>query len=52
MLDELTEELLDLTIIERGHASPGTVIAAWPLCCSLALSLCCSSSCSSRDEVV
>jgi hypothetical protein len=44
MLDELTEELLDLTVTEHGHAGVGDAIVAFPICCSIALSLCCSSS--------
>ena len=47
MFDKLTEELLDLTVRERGRDAVGHALAAFPLCCSLALSLCCS--CSSRD---
>jgi hypothetical protein len=48
MFDELTDELLDLTVTERGHAGVGDAIVAFPICCSLAISLCCSSS-SSRE---
>ena len=51
MFDKLTDELLDLTVTERGHAGVGDAIVAFlPLCCSLVISLCSSSS-SSKDEV-
>jgi hypothetical protein len=44
MLDQLTEELLDLTVTERGHRRAVDAIVAFPMCCSVVL--CCSSSCS------
>ena len=52
MFDALTEELLDLSVTERGRGPLADAVVAFPICCSLALSLCCSSSCSSRDELV
>lgn len=42
MLDELSEELLDLKVTERGSPAVGNAFAAIPLCCSVVL--CCSSS--------
>jgi hypothetical protein len=48
MFDALTKELLDLKVTERGHAPVANPVAAFPICCSLALSLC--SSCSSCQE--
>ncbi|HLX19577.1 MAG TPA: hypothetical protein VKR23_05445 [Gaiellaceae bacterium] len=47
MFDELSEELLDLRVTERGSPVVGNAYAAFPLCCSIVL--CCSSSSSGRD---
>jgi hypothetical protein len=44
MFDKLEDELLDLAVTERGHTAPGHALAAFPLCCSLVLTLCSSSS--------
>ncbi len=44
MFDELSEDLLDLALTERGHVSDGHALAAIPLCCSLVIVLSCSSS--------
>ena len=48
MFDKLTEALLDLTVRERGRDGRGLALVAFPTCCSIAISLCSSSSCSSR----
>ncbi len=48
MFDTLTDELLDLKVTERGQAAVGNALAAFPICCSLAISLCCTSS--SKNE--
>lgn len=47
MFDQLTEDLLDLRITETGRSRTNG-LAAFPLCCSLVISLCSSSS--SREE--
>ena len=46
MVDELTDELLDLRVTERGSTAVGNAFAAFPICCSLVL--CCS--CSQREN--
>ena len=52
MFDAFEEELLDLTVTERGHAAQGHVLAGFPLCCSLVLCVTLSSSSSSsRPEL-
>ena len=51
MFDKLTEELLDLTVTERGRGV-GNALPALPLCCSLALCFTLCSSCSSREELM
>jgi hypothetical protein len=51
MFDKLTEELLDLTVAERGHGV-GNALPAFPLCCSLVLCIQLCSSCSSREVTV
>ena len=43
MFTRLTEDLLDLRVTEKGR-SRGDGLAALPLCCSLVISLCSSSS--------
>ena len=48
MVDELTDELLDLRVTERGSAAVGNAFAAFPVCCSIVL--CCSSSCCQRKS--
>jgi hypothetical protein len=48
MVDELTDELLDLRVTERGSSAVGNAFAAFPICCSIAL--CCSSSCCQRKS--
>jgi hypothetical protein len=48
MFDALTKELLDLKVTERGHTPVADSVVAFPICCSLALSLC--SSCSSEKK--
>jgi len=49
MFDQLSEELLDLRVTERGSPAVGNAFAAFPICCSVVL--CCSSSCSERETV-
>jgi hypothetical protein len=49
MFDNLTEELLDLTVRERGHDGRGLALVAFPLCCSIVISLCSSSSSKVED---
>ncbi len=44
MFDRFEEELLDLSVTERGHTAEGYALAGFPLCCSIVLSLCSSSS--------
>ena len=41
MFDRLTEELMELTVVERGRPA-GLALPAFPLCCSVVL--CCTSS--------
>jgi hypothetical protein len=48
MFEALTKELLDLKVTERGHAPVADAVVAFPICCSIALSLC--SSCTSCQE--
>ena len=48
MFDRFEEELLDLSVTERGHTAEGFALVGIPLCCSLVLQLSCSSS-SSRE---
>jgi hypothetical protein len=48
MFDELTQDLLDLRVTEKGCSS-GSGLAAFPLCCSIIISLC--SSCSSKEDI-
>ena len=40
MFDKLADELLDLTIRERGTEGAGHALVAVPICCSIVL--CCS----------
>lgn len=47
MFDQLTQDLLDLRVTEKGRSSADG-LAALPLCCSLVISLCSSSS--SKEE--
>lgn len=47
MFAQLTQDLLDLRVTEKGR-SGGSGLAAFPVCCSIAISLC--SSCSSKVE--
>ncbi|HEV7134897.1 MAG TPA: hypothetical protein VGN27_14310 [Gaiellaceae bacterium] len=44
MFDKLTEELLDLTVRERGNDGAGHALVAIPICCSVVIRLCCSCS--------
>jgi hypothetical protein len=44
---QLTKDLLDLRVTEKGRSAPQG-LAAIPICCSIVISLC--SSCSSRAE--
>ena len=48
MFDAFEDELLELTVTERGHTAEGFALVGIPLCCSLVLQLSCSSS-SSRE---
>jgi hypothetical protein len=43
MFAQLTQDLLDLRMTEKGR-SGGNALAAVPLCCSLVISFCSSSS--------
>ncbi|HKI91514.1 MAG TPA: hypothetical protein VJ986_04375 [Gaiellaceae bacterium] len=47
MFDKLTDELLDLTVSERG-LGVGNALPAFPLCCSIVLCVQLCSSSSSR----
>jgi hypothetical protein len=43
MFDKFTDEMLDLTVTERG-LGVGNALPAFPICVVLCISLCCSSS--------
>ena len=47
MFEQLSDDLLDLTVAERGRGGISP-LPAIPICCSIVISLC--SSCSSREE--
>ncbi|MBV8563581.1 MAG: hypothetical protein JOZ56_10855 [Actinobacteria bacterium] len=50
MFETLNEDLLELTVVERGY-TVGNALPAFPLCCSLVLCIGCSScSSSSKNE--
>jgi len=48
MFTQLTQDLLDLRVTEKGRSGGGG-LAAFPICCSIVISLCSSSS-SSKVE--
>ena len=47
MFERLTQELMELTVEERGRPA-GLALPAFPLCCSIVI---CSSSSSSEEKV-
>jgi hypothetical protein len=49
MFDRCSEELLDLTVRERGRAA-GHALPAFPLCCSIVLCISLGCSCSSTEN--
>jgi hypothetical protein len=51
MFEAFEEELLDLSVTQRGHTAQGLALAGIPLCCSIVLCVTLSSSSSSRPEL-